>query len=103
MLRSFTCCLTPTNVANGSFGCLKIFKVSRTGGTKSFGWCLAKKVFVSAIIANGHHPGSIWLQLVHQFCSLNHVAQKAVFEVKHMSMGMLHYGMTNMRMNAGLF
>src|ERR1043165_7794838 len=31
ILRSLTCCLTPTYVANGSFGCLKMFIVSRTG------------------------------------------------------------------------
>src|SRR3954469_25890973 len=37
MLRSLTCCLTPTYVANGSFGLLKIFIVSRTGGENSFG------------------------------------------------------------------
>src|SRR3954469_13870233 len=39
------------------------------------------KVFTASIIAYGLEPGSIRLQLMDQFSSLNHIAEKTIFEV----------------------
>ena len=61
---------------------------------------LGNEVFISAIVANGHELGSIWLQLMYQFSRLDHVAQKTVFEIEDMTMSELDQSMTAM-MNVG--
>ena len=63
---------------------------------------LGNKVFTASIIAYGLEPGSIRLQLMDQFSSLNHVSKKTVLEVKHMAMSELHRCMTYMIVNVGL-
>src|ERR1041385_767216 len=47
---------------------------------------LGNKVFTASIITYGLEPGSIRLQLMDQFSSLNHIAKKAILEVKHMAL-----------------
>ena len=62
---------------------------------------LRYEVFIAAIIAYSHEPGSIWLQLVYQFSRLDHVTQKTVFEIEDMTMSELDQSMTDMMMYIG--
>src|SRR4051812_32243772 len=43
---------------------------------------LCNKVFTASMVANGLEPGSIWLQLMYKFSSLDHIAKKRILEVK---------------------
>src|ERR1041385_4374144 len=63
---------------------------------------LGNKVFTASIIANVLEPGSIRLQLIDQFISLNHIAKKTILEVKHMAMSELQQCMAYMLVNVGL-
>src|ERR1041385_4190113 len=54
--------------------------------TKQLWVMLGNKIFIASIIAYGLEPGSIRLQLMDQFSSLNHIAKKAILEVKHMAL-----------------
>src|ERR1041385_4836117 len=64
---------------------------------------LRNEIFPASMIANGLQPGSVWLQLMYKFSSLDHIAKKTIFEVKHMAMSMLQQSMTCMIMDVGLF
>src|SRR3954467_9334074 len=63
---------------------------------------LGNKVFTASKIAYGLEPGSIRLQLMDQFSSLNHIAQKTIFEVEDKAMGELQQSMTHMIVNVRL-
>src|ERR1041385_2688727 len=60
---------------------------------------LRDEIFSSSMVANGLQPRSIWLQLMYNFSSLDHVSKKTILEVKHMTMSKLQQSMTSMIVN----